>query len=155
MTGAPATTSVPPTTSTPPVTGDVPTEVDTGDIRGFETASIELNGETLLVAIADTPELRSRGLMGVVDFGNLHGMLFVYELATNGAFWMRNTLVPLDIAFFEGDGTLVKVLTMLPCPAEFADAECDRYRPDGPYTFALERPAGTLLGLPGDSVLVR
>lgn len=149
-----APTTAPPTT-TPPTTVAEPTEVNTGDIVGFETESVELNGETLLVAIADTSELRSQGLMGVTDFGDLDGMLFVYDLSTNGAFWMRDTLVPLDIAFFDGDGSVVKVLTMLPCPPEFADNECDRYRPDGPYTSALERPAGSMLGLPDDAVLVR
>ncbi len=129
--------------------------VDTGDIEGFETALIEVGGEPLVVAIADDSALRSRGLMGVTDFGDLDGMLFVYDVSTNGAFWMRDTLVPLDIAFFAADGSLVKVLTMVPCPPESSDAECERYRPDGPYVAALERPAGTMLGLPSDTMLAR
>lgn len=138
------------------MTSTVPLEsLDTGDILGFAVERVQLGDDTLEVAIADTPALRSRGLMGVEDFGDLDGMLFVYELASNGSFWMRDTLVPLDIAFFDQDGAVVQVLTMVPCPATAADAECERYRPNGTYQSALERPAGTMLDLPSDAVLMR
>lgn len=140
--------------TTPPTTTSLD-QLDTGDIVGFETERIQLGEETLTVAIADTPQLRSRGLMGVEDFGDVDGMLFVYELPSNGSFWMRDTLVPLDIAFFDQEGRLVQVLTMVPCPESFADSECERYRPNGTYMSALERPAGTMLDLPADAVLIR
>ena len=145
----------PPTTvieTVPPTTTEE--TVDTGDVVGFAIDTIELDGTPLLVAIADTPDLRRRGLMGVSDFGDIEGMLFAYDLDTNGSFWMRDTLVPLDIAFFDAAGALVNVLTMVPCPAGAADSECPRYRPGAPYRYALERPAGTMLDLSREAVLV-
>ncbi len=81
--------------------------------------------------------------MFVRDLGDLEGMLFVFEAEREGAFWMKNTLIPLDIAFFDGSGELVGSLGMLPCEAD----PCPLYDIDEPYRFALEVPAGELEGL--------
>ena len=52
----------------------------------------------------------------------------------------RDTLIPLDIAFFDSDGGLVNLLTMEPCTAD----PCPSYRPGGSYRYAVEAPAGDL-----------
>ncbi len=146
--------TVPAATAAPSTTGTSIAPIDTGDIVGFEVRPIDVAGEELLVAVADSSGARARGLMNVERFGDIDGMLFVFDEPTTGAFWMRDTLVPLDIGFFDEQGRLVQVLEMVPCPPETPDAECDRYRPGAPYLYALERPAGALADLPDGAVLV-
>src|SRR5688572_20419111 len=50
----------------------------------------------LCLWLADTPELRSRGLMGVTDFDGADGMLFRYPSLTSTTFWMKDTVMPLS-----------------------------------------------------------
>jgi uncharacterized membrane protein (UPF0127 family) len=78
--------------------------------------------------------------MGVTELPAGSGMLFVFpEVADHGGFWMKDTLVPLDIAFAR-DGTVVAVATMQPCSAD----PCPVTRPGTTYDLALEVPAGWL-----------
>ncbi len=149
-TGPVVTYAVAPTTthSTPTTTISTPTTIGrsapaTGDVTGFAIGEVELDGETLLVAVADRGELRRRGLMEVADLGDLDGMLFVMDETVNSAFTMRNTLIPLHIAFFADSGELVDVLEMTPCPEE----PCPTYRPGGFYRYAVEVPRGAFDGL--------
>ena len=66
------------------------------------------------------------------------GMLFVFPEPTRGVFWMKNTLVPLSIVFFDSRGTRVRRLLMQPCKED----PCRNYSPGRSYRFALELPAG-------------
>ncbi len=109
-------------------------------LSDFPTRTIALAGEDLLVAVADTPDLRGRGLMRIEDLGDLNGMLFVFQSETTGGFWMKDTLLELDIAFFTADGRFVDRLRMTPCTTE----DCPSYFPSGEYLYALEMVAGTM-----------
>jgi uncharacterized membrane protein (UPF0127 family) len=115
----------------------------------FETATIVVDGREVTVAVAETPDQRSQGLMGVTDLGGLDGMLFVFESDTEGGFWMKNTLIALDIAFFDAGGGFVDRFTMEPCTED----PCPGYRPSGPYRYAVEAPAGDLDFVKEGSVL--
>lgn len=110
----------------------------------FARAEATLSGEAISVAVADTPDLRRRGLMGVTDLGDLDGMLFRFDGEVTVAFTMRDTLIPLDIAFFDAAGVEVDRLSMVPCRAE----PCPTYRAGAPFSSALEVPAGALPGPP-------
>lgn len=95
----------------------------------------------IAVRIAETPEQRAHGLMEVPDLPEGTGMWFVYPEEVTGAFWMKDTLVPLDIAFVGADGRIVSIADAVPC----ADQDpCPRYAPEGPYRHVLEVPAGHL-----------
>lgn len=88
--------------------------------------------------VAADDAARAQGLMGVDPLPDGAGMLFVYPDERTGAFWMKDTLVPLDIAFIAADGTVRAVLTMEPCAAD----PCPIYDPRVEYLAALEVPAG-------------
>ena len=73
--------------------------------------------------VAATPAERSRGLMMRQALAPNHGMLFVFETVSTPCFWMKNTLIPLTIAFIADDGEIVTLADMQPhdesshCPA--------------------------------------
>jgi uncharacterized protein len=91
--------------------------------------------------VAVTDAQRQRGLMEVEDLPDGIGMLFLFETERTGGFWMRNTLVPLDIAYLDADGTIGTILAMDPCVAAEA-SDCPVYTPEDPYVAALEVPQG-------------
>lgn len=109
---------------------------------------IEIDGEVLVVALADDRGLRARGLMGVEDLGDLAGMLFSWGEPTASVFTMKDTLIPLDIAFLDRDGVVLGVLEMTPCDA----TPCPNYAIDPVYWHALESPLGSLGLEVGDEV---
>jgi uncharacterized membrane protein (UPF0127 family) len=116
---------------------------DLGDLQdgGFEIRSIQLGERELTVAVADDPDERARGLMGVDDLGEVDGMLFTWRgEEVNAAFTMRNTLLTLELLVFDQHGTHLETLRMEPCRAE----PCPVYQPSTPYTYALEVPAGVV-----------
>lgn len=86
------------------------------------------------VEIAETDETRSRGLMERESLGGDSGMVFVMGGPTDGGFWMKDTLIPLSIAFWDDDGRILTMLDMDPCPSE----SCPSYNPGVLYTHALE-----------------
>ena len=100
------------------------------------SAIIESDGGAVLVKIevADTPEQRALGLMHRESLDDDAGMVFVFFEDTSGGFWMKNTLIPLSIAFFDGTGKIVKILDMDPCDAD----PCPTYDPGTTYRGALE-----------------
>ncbi len=137
-------------TTTPPAPTTTTTTSLVGVSAEFGRAVIELDGESLTVAVADTNDERVRGLMGVEDVSPLDGMLFVFENEALRSFWMKDTLIPLDIAFFDRDGFLISQTTMATCP----DGDCPYYSSEGTAQYALEVPLGSLGDLSADARLV-
>ncbi|MEK7218039.1 MAG: DUF192 domain-containing protein [Patescibacteria group bacterium] len=90
----------------------------------------------LQVEVAATPEQQATGLMGRESVAG--GMLFVFSEQRELAFWMKNTLVPLDILFFTQDGSFTGSARMEPCRTDL----CPSYYSPGPAQYALEMPAG-------------
>ena len=87
--------------------------------------------------------------MGVTDLADLDGMLFVWPELTTSSFWMKDTLIPLDIAFFGADRRWVNNLTMPTC----LDSECPDYFAGGEYLYAVEVPATGFAALTAAAVL--
>ena len=94
---------------------------------------LRLDGVIFRPEVAKTPTQRSRGLMNRTRAPK-DGMLFVFPETTTGGFWMKNTLVPLTILFFDSSGKRVRKLSMTPCRED----PCAIYDPRRPYRFALE-----------------
>ena len=109
-------------------------------LAGFEVIGITVDGTPLTVALASTPAERSQGLMGVRDLEGIDGMLFEFGDDTTGGFWMKDTLIPLDIYFFDASGDQVDDLAMEPCATD----PCPVYQPKEAYRLALEVPSGSL-----------
>jgi uncharacterized membrane protein (UPF0127 family) len=97
------------------------------------TAKLRLDGVEFRPELALTSDSRSLGLMHRKR-APADGMLFVFPDNTTGGFWMKNTLVPLRIAFFDAKGVRVRQLSMTPCRTE----SCPIYSPRRVYRFALE-----------------
>jgi uncharacterized protein len=83
---------------------------------------------------AHTPDRRRRGLMERTELPPDAGMVFRYPADSDGGFWMKNTLIPLSIAYFDADGVVHTVLDMEPCEAD----PCPSYPPGAAYRGALE-----------------
>lgn len=99
-----------------------------------QNKTIKLN-----VEIADSPEEREKGLMERDKLEEGKGMLFVFEDEAPRAFWMKNTLISLDVIFFNGRKEVIETIQfMKPCK----EAQCPSYRGNLPAMYALEVPAG-------------
>lgn len=98
--------------------------------------------------VAATPESRSTGLMHRTELGSNQGMLFIFENTSTQAMWMRNTLIPLSVAFLDEHGVVVNVAEMQP-RTETVHAS------SAPARYALEMNAGWFANAgvrPGDRV---
>ena len=85
-------------------------------MAGFAACSndvVELRGDwgqtQFRVEVVDTVETRARGLMFREEMARNAGMLFVYEEPVRAVFWMKNTLIPLDMIFADGSGRVTHV----------------------------------------------
>ncbi len=108
-------------------------------------------GCELCLWLAESEDQRGRGLMFVTDLGGADGMVFVYPEPHTGAFWMKNTVTPLSIAFFDTAGTYLDAFDMEPCTAD----PCPQYPTPNDFAIAIETTQGGLsdLGLEPGSVL--
>ena len=106
------------------------------DASSVTTANLRLDTIPFRPELAITSNQRSRGLMNRRR-APADGMLFVFRSNTSGGFWMKNTLVPLTIVFFDAEGKQVRRLSMTPCRRD----PCPIYEPRRRYRFALELPA--------------
>ena len=101
---------------------------------------VETGGEPVhaRVEIAETDEQREFGLMFRNELDRIGGMVFLFPEKTEGGFWMKNTFIPLSIAFFDARGRIVRILDMEPCPGD----PCPVYDPGVPYHGAFEVERG-------------
>jgi hypothetical protein len=98
--------------------------------------TIRINDQPLQVEIAQTPEASSLGLMFRESLPEDQGMLFVFPQQQILSFWMRNTFIPLDIAFIDHAGVIVDIQRMAPLD------ETINYISAAPALYALEVNAG-------------
>jgi uncharacterized membrane protein (UPF0127 family) len=90
-----------------------------------------INNREISVEVAKTTEERAHGLMGRKDLGKDEGMLFIFETEGHHGFWMKDTYVPLSIAFIDKEGRIVRITDMKPRTLE-------SHIPPQPILYALE-----------------
>jgi uncharacterized membrane protein (UPF0127 family) len=99
------------------------------------TTKLTAGIHVITAEIASTPQSRMIGLMMRERLAPNHGMVFVFEDKSQHCFWMRNTLIPLSIAFIDDDGTVVSIADMSP---KSEASTC----PQRPVRYALEMDQG-------------
>ena len=102
---------------------------------------IDLNyksGEFLRLFIADDPIEKESGLMGIKKLDPNYGMIFVFDPPEKIKFWMKNTLIPLDIIFIKNDNIIEILQNVLPCTLD----ECPLFGPKEKVDFVIEVKSG-------------
>lgn len=116
------------------------------------TTAISINGHRLIVEVAATPQSRTCGLSKRPTLNENQGMLFAYPRSDLRTFWMKDTWIPLSIAFLDESGKILNIEIMSPGQTE------KRYHSSGPAGYALEVNQGwfRLHGIKaGDTVEMR
>jgi uncharacterized membrane protein (UPF0127 family) len=94
-----------------------------------------IKDKEIWVEVAKSPEERANGLMGRKHLGKNEGMLFIFEIEDYHGFWMKDTIIPLSIAFIDREGRIVKITDMKPLALE-------SHIPPKPVLYALEMNKG-------------
>lgn len=108
----------------------------------FAKGVVKLGKHTIEVEIADSLARQRQGLMNRDSLPEGKGMLFIYKYEDYLTFWMKNTLIPLSIAFFNEDKELLEILDMEVEPLLILDSKRKRYRSKSKAKYALEVPKG-------------
>jgi uncharacterized membrane protein (UPF0127 family) len=99
------------------------------------TTTVKAGGHALKVEIVANDADRSRGLMFREKMGRDDGMLFVFPEIAYHSMWMKNTLIPLSVAFIDAQGTILNILDMEP-------HSLDSHMSAGPALYAIETNVG-------------
>ena len=112
-------------------------------LEGYKKATVHAQSgdNQLLLEISDTGQKRQEGLMFRRSLAKNSGMLFIFDADIEGSFWMKNTLLPLDILFLTADKRIADYATMEPCKTE----PCVTYQSHAPYRYAIEVNQGFIL----------
>lgn len=105
----------------------------------LERATVTIKGHTWTVEIAQTPEAQRKGLSDRAELPEGTGMLFVYDEPGYRTFWMQGVYIPLDIAFIDSDGLIIRIHTMAVEPDHLGHTD---YHSSAPAQYALEVPGG-------------
>ena len=118
---------------------------------------VSINGQTFKVELADTDHKRAMGLMYREEMANDSGMLFIFPDSQPRAFWMKNTLIPLDIMYFDQNRRLVNIRANTP-PCRNTTTRCPSYPSTAPAKYVLEINGGLSEKhgfKPGDELIIQ
>jgi len=122
---------------------------------GATSASGPPVGRPFCGVLADTPQQQATGLMNQKDLAGYDAMVFRFGADTNTSFFMKDTKIPLTLAWFDNQGRFLASVDMVPCPARVRN--CPQYAPPGSirFRYALEVAQGGLskLGIGAGSTI--
>ena len=101
----------------------------------FKTTRIQVGAHALKVEVAASDPQRAQGLMHREKLGENDGMLFIFDEPGYHSMWMKNTLIPLSVAFVDGEGRILNILDMEP-------QTLDSHMAAGPARYAIETNKG-------------
>ena len=99
------------------------------------TTTVKVGAHALKVEVVTTDADRARGLMHRKSLGRNDGMLFIFDEPAYHAMWMKDTLIPLSVAFVDAQGTILNILDMEP-------QTLDSHMSAGPSIYAIETNKG-------------
>jgi len=109
---------------------------------------LSINDQTFYIELATTPAMRERGLMHRESMPANQGMLFEFEGESLRSFWMKNTLIPLEMIWIDAKKTIVDMQLAEPCVTE----NCTIYQGKAPAKYVLELNQNVLRAQIGDRV---
>jgi len=119
----------------------LPSRAQTGpndDVGTLAKVTLHIGQASLATQIAATPAQEERGLMYVTKLPDNDGMLFVLPLG-HAEFWMKNTLIPLSVAYTDKNGVILEIHDMQPADPSLSDDQIPRTRSDSDQVaYALE-----------------
>lgn len=115
-----------------------------GNENEFQKVEASIRGIDFVLEVADTPEKRQLGLMDREELPENHGMVFIFDQPTTSSFWMKNTLIPLDMVFLDQGWNILHIEhDVQPCEAD----PCELYSSPTDYTYVIELNAGAAKSL--------
>jgi uncharacterized membrane protein (UPF0127 family) len=117
------------------------TEEQLGKDKVYATFQTGNREAWAVLEVANNETEKTEGLMNVTELGKHEGMLFNYTEEDLRAFWMKNTLIPLDIIFLNENREVINVETAYPEP-NTSEQELKRYRSEEPAKYVIEVKAG-------------
>jgi uncharacterized protein len=103
---------------------------------GLKTVEVKISNVPLTAEIADTPQASENGLMFRDSLPTDRGMLFIFEQPRKASFWMRNTKIPLSIAYIDSAGKILEIKSMNPLDETVVPSSSDQ------IAYALEANQG-------------
>lgn len=127
-----------------------PPEVSTPDssLEASQTQTLRVGNQSFYIEVADTQAEREQGLMYRESLAANQGMLFVWEQEAPRNFWMKNTLIPLDMIWLDANKTIVDIQAAEPCQVQ----NCPIYSGKVPAQYVLELNQGVLRAGVGQTV---
>jgi uncharacterized protein len=93
---------------------------------GLRTVELRIADARLTTEIADTPQASENGLMFRDSLPENNGMLFIFDTPRKASFWMRNTKIPLSIAFIDSTGRILEIKSMAPLDESIVPSQSDQ-----------------------------
>jgi len=129
-------------------TNQLPTE-KSPDKQALDVSQVTIENVEFSVELAKTPEERERGLSNRSKLCDQCGMLFIFENDDYHSFWMKDTLIPLDIIWLDKDWRVVDFVGFIQPQGTRTDKELPIYQPQKLARYVLELPGGTVKKIRG------